>query len=212
VGDVRRSGCTAWYHVPSLGTPAKVPQTVRRVVFTPPAASRMHFRESVALMRALRRRYPKAERYCVFHRGLRPGIGTGRRETLAVNAMAGVAVALGFKIVDAAFDLGKIDFYGECDLHVGYRVHAHLCFVSQRIPSVLLCEDGRGAGQVVTLGDPDVLEAGAPGVVDRVMEKLASEEREGQPALKRAVDEIEKTWPVMRSTIEQLPSGSNGRQ
>ena len=206
VGQVRRSGCTAWYHVPSLGKTPEPPKKIRSVVFTPPADSIGLFRESAQIMRGLAKRYPDAVRSCVFHRGLKPGVGTGRKETVAVNAMAAVARSLGFQIVDAAFDLSKIDFYGDCDLHVGYRVHAHLCFVSQRRASLLLCEDGRGTGQLVTLNDPYVLRAGKPGVVKELFQALATEEADGHPTLHRAVEEIERTWPVMKETIEQLPA------
>jgi polysaccharide pyruvyl transferase WcaK-like protein len=208
VGEVRRSGCTAWYHLPSLGAAPAPPSTIRSVVFTPPAGSRRLFVESLRIMRLLRARYPQARRYCVFHRGLRADGETTRKEVVAVRAMAAVASSLGFEIVDAAYDLSRIDFYGDADLHVGYRVHAHLCFVSQHRPSLLISEDGRGVGQAVTLGDPYSLYADSPGLVARIDSALSIEEREGHPLLRRAVDEIERTWPVMRETIEQLPTGA----
>ncbi|HLP10789.1 MAG TPA: polysaccharide pyruvyl transferase family protein [Flavobacteriales bacterium] len=37
-----------------------------------------------------------------------------------------------------------INHYTNCDLHIGYRVHAHIFMSSISKPSVLLCEDGRG--------------------------------------------------------------------
>jgi hypothetical protein len=206
VGTVRRTGCVAWYHLPSLGQPAAPSASVRRVAVTPAAKSGRHFRENAKLLRLIRNRYPSAERFCVFHRGLRPGTGTSVREAVAVNALAAIARSLGFRVVDSAHRLDAIDFYGDTDLHVGYRVHAHLSFLSQRRPSLLLCEDGRGIGQAVTLGDPYVLRAGEDGVLERLEAALDQEESGGHPALARAVDEIERTWPVMRETIEQLPS------
>lgn len=205
VGAVRRTGCAAWYHLPSLGKDPVLPVSVRRLVVTPPAHSAKHFRETIHLMRALARRYPDAERFCVFHRGLRPGGGTQWREAAVVNPMAAVARGFGYKIVDAAYRLAAVDFYEMADLHVGYRVHAHLYFLSLRRPSLLVSEDGRGIGQTVTLGDGYAFRAGAPGVVGHVMSALDAEERAGHPLLYRAVAEIEATWPVMRSTIEQLP-------
>lgn len=204
VGDVRRTGCTAWYHLPSLGQPVAPPSTVRSVVFTPPAASRRYFAESVRIMRLLRKRFPQARPYCVFHRGLRVDGETRLREAVVVRAMARVAESLGFEVVDAAYRLESIDFYGEADLHVGYRVHAHLAFVSQHRPSVLISEDGRGTGQAVTLGDNARLLAGERGLVDRLDETLSIEFREGHPALHRAVDEIERSWPLMQQTLAQI--------
>jgi len=205
VGNVRRTGCVAWYHLPSLGKRPAVGPVVRRLVVTPPADMPRLFRETSRLLRAIARRYPNAERFCVFHRGLLPGNGTRQKEAMGVSALAVVARALGYKIVDAAYRLSSIDFYEAADLHVGYRVHAHLSFLSARRPSLLISEDGRGIGQAATLGDAYGFRAGEPGLVGRVMAAIHAEQQDGYPALYRAVEEIERTWPVMRSTLEQLP-------
>ena len=45
-----------------------------------------------------------------------------------------------------------IHFYDKVDLHVGFRVHAHLYMLSMRKPSILLIEDGRGYGVFYSLG------------------------------------------------------------
>lgn len=206
VKNVRRSGCTAWYHLPSLGKTPKPPQRMRTVVFTPPANSLRLFTESAKVMWLLQHRYGSAQRYCVFHRGLSTDAETTRKEMAVVRAMACVARALGFVVIDAAFDLSQIEFYGGADLHVGYRVHAHLCFLSQRRPSLLISEDGRGIGQALALQDPYCFRAGQTELAEALDAALSAEEREGHPTLLRAVDEIERTWPVMRETIEQLPT------
>jgi hypothetical protein len=206
VGAFRRSGCTAWYHLPSLGTPVRRPGKIRRLVFTPPQASTRLSAETVKVMRMLRSRYKDAERFCVFHRGLRADRFTPRRESAAVLSLAAAATALGFNVVDASFDPARIAFYEEADLHVGYRVHAHLAFVSYRRPSLLISEDGRGLGQAETLGDEYRIRAGRPDTVSQVSEALSNEERLGYPGLARAVEEVERTWPVMRETLEQLPT------
>lgn len=204
--NVRRSGCTAWYHLPSLGKSPKPPQRLKTVVFTPPANSLRLFAESTKIMWLLRQRYGSARRYCVFHRGLSTDAETMRKEMVVVQAMAGVARALGFAVIDAAFDLSQIEFYGGADLHVGYRVHAHLCFLSQRRPSLLISEDGRGMGQSLALRDPYCFRAGQAELMGALDVALSAEEREGYPSLLQAVDEIERTWPIMRETIEQLPT------
>jgi Polysaccharide pyruvyl transferase len=206
VGEVRRTGCVAWYEQGSLGKPFRPPDTVRRVVFTPPSKRRPGgLREAISVMRRLRAAHRGAERYCVFHRGFRAEFpaevpSAERRATAAAGRM------LGYRVVDASRDLGALDLYGDCDLHVGYRVHAHLCALSYRRPSLLVIEDGRGQGQAVTLGDPHRLAAGTPALADRVSEALAAEERTGFEASARAVEEIERTWPVMRETVGQLPA------
>ena len=66
-----------------------------------------------------------------------------RRNNRGIQA---AALREGYEVVDTSYDLERIRFYDECDLHVGYRVHSHLYFLSQRRPSFLLHEDGRGRG------------------------------------------------------------------
>ena len=45
-----------------------------------------------------------------------------------------------------------IEAYSDCDLHVGYRVHAHIYCCSISKPSVLLSEDGRGVALKDVIG------------------------------------------------------------
>jgi len=207
VGEVRRTGCFAWYHLPSMGRPLHSAERVRRLAFTPAARRRPGgLREVASLLRRLRRRYPRAERYCVFQRGLRAEFETETptRERLATAAFAR---GLGYRVVDASRDVGALKLYGQVDLHVGYRVHAHLGTLSRRRPSLLIAEDGRGRGQAVTLGDPHDLRAGADALADAVDAVLDQEQKSRWAASERAIEEIERTWPTMRETVEQLPRG-----
>jgi len=45
-----------------------------------------------------------------------------------------------------------LDLYGNCRLHIGFRVHAHLLCTSLQRPSILLAEDSRGFGAGRLLG------------------------------------------------------------
>ena len=204
VEQVRRSGCTAWYHLPSLGKRFVSPGQVRSLVFTTPASPRL-FGQAFKLMKRLASRYPTIDRWCVFHRGIGHDKETRRRTAYANYMLARVASALKFTVVDGSSDLSKIDFYGDVDLHVGYRVHAHLAFLSQRRGSILVSEDGRGVGQALTFGDPYRLVASEPDLVDRV-ESAVDTEVGSWDATRRAIEEIERSWPVMRETVLQLRS------
>jgi hypothetical protein len=205
VGEVRRTGCVAWYQQESLGQPFRSASKVRRLAFTPPAKRRPGgLREAVGVMRRLRARYRDAERYCVFHRGMRAELAS-EAPTAERRATAIAARLLGFKVIDASRDVATLELYRDCDLHVGYRVHAHLCTLSYRRASLLVIEDGRGDGQAVTFGDPYRIRAGSPQLVESVDEALAREDASGFESSERAVGEIERTWPVMRETVEQLP-------
>lgn len=204
VGEVRRTGCVAWYELDSLGNPFRAPEGARRVVFTPPSKRRRGgLREAISVMRKVRAEHAGTDRYCVFHRGFRAEFAA-EVPSAERRATAIAAKALGYRVVDATHDPAAIDLYRDCDLHVGYRVHAHLCALSHRRPSLLVIEDGRGEGQAVTLGDPHRLRAGSADLADRVAEAIAAERRGGFESTSRAVEEIERTWPVMRETVEQL--------
>jgi polysaccharide pyruvyl transferase WcaK-like protein len=205
VGKVRRTGCVAWYDQESLGSPFRAPAKVRRLAFTPPAKRRRAgLRETIAVMRRLRARYREAERFCVFHRGMRAEFAS-EVPTRERRATAIAARVLGFHVIDASGDVSALELYRDCDLHVGYRVHAHLSALSFRRPSLLVIEDGRGEGQAITFGDPYRLHAGAPQLADALDQALAAEQAQGFEATEGAVTEIERTWPVMRETVEQLP-------
>jgi hypothetical protein len=87
-----------------------------------------------------------------FHRGILPDQYTRVRASAAYITMASWARVQGFEVRDVSYDLHKIEFYDQSDFHLGYRVHAHLHFLSRRAYSVLINEDGRGEGMNQTLG------------------------------------------------------------
>ncbi|MFV0433691.1 MAG: polysaccharide pyruvyl transferase family protein [Leucobacter sp.] len=197
-----RTGCSAWYSIPHLGAPPQLgPETPRSIVYTTPALPD-NADESIAVMRMLREKYPRAQMYATFHRGIRADEQTTEAQSAPLVAQAEAAAALGYEVVDVAYDLEKIGFYREIDLHIGYRVHAHLDFVSRRRPSVLISEDGRGYGQTSALhGERKVLWAGHPILVDKLDRRLSNEQKKGWPSLTQAVDVIDESYPMMREAI-----------
>lgn len=199
-----RTGCSAWYSMQHLGTrPELSGAEPATVVYTTPALS-SNAKESLAVMRMLRKRFPNSKLIASFHRGIGPDAQTTRRQSVPLRVQAVAARALGFAVRDVSYDLERIGFYQEADLHIGYRVHAHLDFVSRRTPSFLISEDGRGYGQTATLhGEGHVLWAGSPDLVQTLDRQLSAELSNGWPSLTRAVSMIEETYPVMRDAILQ---------
>lgn len=156
IDNALMTGCPVWYDLPSLGRPPTRPERIERVVYTP-AQKPLYRDQSVDAARVVARLFPDAERICSFHRGIDaddPEIPVADR---ANNRFLADAIGgLGFEVRDVSGDLESIAFYEDCDLHVGYRVHAHIHFLSRRHPSVLLHEDGRGRGVDDALGLPGV--------------------------------------------------------
>lgn len=156
------TGCAAWYSIAHLGVAA--PQTFAEptcIIFTTPASAD-HTDESISAMKLVKRHYPNARVIAAFHRGIEVDEHTPKDQSKPLVRQAKAAKRLGFEVRDVAYGLEKIGHYQtEADLHIGYRVHAHLDFVSRRTPSILISEDGRGSGQSETLhGKGSVIWAG----------------------------------------------------
>jgi len=228
------TGCPAWYHLPSLGTPPRLPRRITRVVFTP-AQRHLYREQSVQIAAVLREVFPAAERVASFHRGLgaddafTPGADARNNRALAQQIRR-----YGFEIADTSGDLARTDFYADSELHVGYRVHAHIAFLSQRKPSVLLHEDGRGRGLSAAIGVPGIdafvrnrrsqlterlwpppLARGArkllglaranPDAAPQLRGWLLHEIRSGWARYAKVGDTIDARYEVMRDFLRSLP-------
>lgn len=154
--NVTMTGCPVWYDIKSLGKEFKMSSHIKKIVFTP-AQREIYFPQNIEILDYLKKKYNDSEIIVSFHRGL--GYSdeyTSESDANNTKKIAEYADKLGFKTVDVAFDLDKINFYDECDLHIGYRVHAHIYFLSKRLASILLHEDGRGNGVTDALKSPGI--------------------------------------------------------
>lgn len=162
INNTVMTGDPAWYDPQYLGRPLHRPAHIKRVVFSPPLSAfyRQQAEEVLVLLAEL---FPGARRYCAMHltdaktspfKDLRPTNDASMRTDIAEkNAFVRQRAAeLGFELLELAGNVDKLDFYGECDLHVGYECHAHIGFLRQRRPSVLIAEDARGVGFNYTFG------------------------------------------------------------
>jgi len=139
------TGCPALYDIDKIGKPFDIPSRIQKIVFTP-AQNPLYNNQSKEVMKKLKEIFPYSDRYCVFHRGLKVDENTSIRDAKNANDLRNEALKQDYEVVNAAYNVKNIEFYRECDLHVGYRLHGHIYFLSQRKPSFLLHEDGRGRG------------------------------------------------------------------
>ncbi len=203
VENVTMTGCTAWHHLPSLGKPFHAPADVRRVAVTA-AADRRWYRQNTVLLEQVRARFRNAALHCVFHRGIGWDKHTSIADALFHLALARAARRLGYEVVDAAYDLSKIDFYHDCDLHIGYRVHAHLFFLSMRRPSWLIHEDGRGVGASASLGTDDV-SAWTADAVTVLMASVGAATAAGFSGFAAVAERLDGAHATMRGFLAGLP-------
>ena len=145
------NGCPAWYAMDFLDAPVVAPTSIRRVAFTTAADVRF-LGQSIAVLRTLRTSLPAARILVGFHRGIGPSADTSASEGRANLQLLEEAKRLGCEHVDLSGSSEKLSAYADCDLHVGYRVHAHIYFLSTHKPSLLIAEDARGAGVLHALG------------------------------------------------------------
>lgn len=143
IENVIMTGCPVWYDMDFLEHPGLNVKEVKNIIVTTPANQKFLF-QTLRLINLVRSKFKKARIYLSFHRGIFPGIKTPPRKGMAYTLEALAGILKGYKIKDVSGSLEKIDFYKHSDLHIGYRVHAHLLFLSAGKPSVLINEDGRG--------------------------------------------------------------------
>lgn len=156
------TGDPAWYDPDYFGKPLYRPNKIERVVFSPPLSA-FYGGQAKQVLAMLGELFPDARRYCAMHlTDAKVSPFENKEATNDASMRADVAEKnavirrhaedLGFEVLELAGDVSKLDFYGECDLHVGYECHAHLSFLRKRRASILIAEDARGVGFNYTLG------------------------------------------------------------
>lgn len=158
------TGCPALFIPDKIGTPfTGFPSgEVKNLVISPGVT----FIRSVALeqqlkdlIAELRSGFPAAKLTVAFHHSIQPEVlskAYGAGQSVAAERQLTLVKWLetqGIDYVDISGGVEKLmQVYDAADFHVGYRVHAHIFMSSQRKPSVLLTEDGRGRGLKDVLG------------------------------------------------------------
>jgi hypothetical protein len=201
VTNVEMTGCPAWFDLDTMERDFGVSDPTNVVLSDPAQFSKQSFE----VIRLLRKRFPRAQLTLALHHGLYPGLNRkGMQFALERLLLTAYAKSLGFTVRNIAADLGAMkDVYTQCDLHIGYRVHAHIYCLSQRTASLLVSEDSRGIGQSLALGCcilksndeslPDQLDA----EIDRM---FANKAVYFQPALQAMNDRFR----IMTSFLESI--------
>ena len=154
IHNVLMTGCPAWYDLGGLGKSMALPKGLKGLAFTPAENQHLHS-QSVEVMHLLRRLFPHIPIICAMHRGIDADLETPPKAAKDYSRLVAVAKGLGFYVIDMAYGgEEKMALYNDCELHIGYRAHAHIYFLSKRRPSILITEDARGAGVLEALGTP----------------------------------------------------------
>ncbi|MCW8328232.1 polysaccharide pyruvyl transferase family protein [Photobacterium sp. SDRW27] len=111
---------------------------IKKIVISDPHRAKMYLNSFDSLVKGMRELYPTAEITVALH---------GNEPTIEAYAIReGLKVS---KIYENRYEGLRI--YDNADLHVGYRVHAHVSALKRRVYSYLLEQDGRGCDYGLTL-------------------------------------------------------------
>ena len=144
------TGCPAWYDLEYMDEKFQSISEVKNIVVTTAQNPTFH-EQNIEIIRETARIFPDSKKYLTFHRGILADSETHQLESNNLLKLVKVGEDLGYEIKDVSYDVEKIDFYKKCDLHIGYRLHAHIYFLSIRKPTFLIHEDSRGKGFSETL-------------------------------------------------------------
>jgi hypothetical protein len=131
------TGCSAWFNFPFINKKISNSQ-INKICISDPA-NPTFFQDSLQLATHIKKRYPTAKIYFVFHSG-------------TDTVMTQLLESAGITSVDISGGVEALSIYDDCDFHIGYRVHAHIYMLSRRSASLLIEEDSRGEGVNKTLG------------------------------------------------------------
>jgi hypothetical protein len=200
IDNVMMTGCPAWYDLANIDRDYEFQSTANKIVLSLPAKPQP---DTFDIIRRISAEFPQSEKVLALHHGWRPSKTAKGNEMLRwhLNLLA-FATPRGWKMQNLADGLTKFEeLYSSADLHVGYRVHAHIYSLSQQSPSILINEDSRGVGQVKTLGGENVMAGtGAAPLMDAIHRHFDSQ---GAQVL-QATQTIKATYPVMTQFLESI--------
>lgn len=226
------TGCPAWYDLERVDQPtlqrSPARQDISRVAISDPARL-SNIPLARKLIRDIREEYRPKELVVVFHRGWMSDAFTDERSARAQDALRKWAVSEGCEVVDISYSSDGFSVYDTCDMHVGFRVHAHLYNLSRRKASFLFEEDGRGYGANEALGyqthlslsEPVKIYKYANAAIRRMGSSLAFGLREQEAVIERGVafigEELDNGLPetnnaccVIRDTYPAMESHLDG--
>ncbi len=229
------TGCPALYSMEHLNSNLTFNKKIQKIGYSLGVSmktSNKMFRQMQNILLITREAFPEADIDVVFHHSpTEKYLQTYGANKLFYRAQIQYLKWLeqnGFNYVDISGSAENlINYYSGVDLHIGYRVHAHIFMSSISKPSILLNEDGRGKALEKVIGglifnayddlndsllvkvlhklsikydnykDNPYL---APDIKNAIMYELKHGIKFSQPRV-----EIDRHFKVMKKFIEQLP-------
>lgn len=166
VAHVKVTGCPALFDLASLEKESLRPQKISKILLSTP--QRKDFQDQlVQIALQLQKTFPAAKIVISFNRGFTKNPYTPARVARYLAKCNETLLSLGFETLDLSHNIEKMNAIDDFDLHVGYRLHSHILFLSKNKVSYLIAEDSRGVGNCDFLGLP-LFQANLPSFWDNI--------------------------------------------
>jgi len=144
VDNCNMVGCPAWYNIEKVGQLEvnKKIEEIKKICISDPWRYSSYY-QVIELIELLKRRFTKAKIYFVYHHILNECEIEKFQE---VQILEQKLKNYDIQSVNISGSAEKLCIYDDCDLHIGWRVHAHIYNMSMRNLSILIEEDARGGG------------------------------------------------------------------
>ena len=210
--NVQLNGCPAWFNMQSLYRSMEFPSKINNIVFTPPA-SIAYLGQAKNLLIQLMKTFPISKIIVSFHRGYACDKYTNKDAAEAYTSFANCSRDIGCTVEDISYSEKGFKAYDDFDIHIGYRVHAHIYFLSLRKISCLIAEDSRGLGVKECLGGlvnkgwvsktPELIDQTLP---ERFMDIFLDERKKNFMSYAQIPYRIDSTWDnSMKPFVLNLP-------
>jgi len=162
IKNVVMTGCPAYYDLEALGLPPEMPRQISSIGFSLGVSFVQNTQMETQMKQqilACREYFRDAEIEVLFHHSLETEVteaAYGRAMSKHLERHRQFAEWLESKQIPyrdiSGNALNLVESYSRLNLHVGYRVHAHIFMSSVGKPSLLLSEDGRAKGSQGAIG------------------------------------------------------------
>lgn len=209
INNVSLSGCPAWYDLSRIDKSFSPPETISKIVVsTPPRGDFLRLPQTVYLLYRLSREFPDAQRIFNYHVGITSDTNyISANEARFHKMLHKLSSRLGYETFDSSGDVRNVKMYKDTDLHVGYRVHAHIPTLAYGNPSYLLQIDGRGTGVSESLGTRADVQAFRRMVrepVDNIITNVYRNHEVGYPDFRNVDSNIEHSLENMKEIIDSI--------
>lgn len=144
------TGCPAWYDLNYLNETTYTGKDIKQAqkICISDCGNPKHLPQLIEVMDFARGLFgSEKEIILVVHRGIDESIRDELMDAIARNNIS---------LCEITGNVDGFKVYDDCDIHIGFRVHAHIYNMSQRRLSILIEEDARGNGVNDALGLPHI--------------------------------------------------------